>query len=300
MLQGSPVEFVDSHIQLGVSLGTQFDGRAHLQCIRARGATKMHILLAELSSAGFPMHALLLAVRTRTLPSVAHAIELTVQVPFFEKQINATQASWFRKILGCKSAPRVVLMHELGTPDRLSAVACSRAIMVRQRARTDARYRTENEILILAESEPSSWPAAVVRKEQELRLPMLDFDGSNASAKQTKAKLRHHASTVVIPAMRVHEQTTWNSSAKISNAGRATVQLAMIGIGIRDAQAWSQLKLQGYFSHTASGPVAPCRFCAKDSLQALEHLFCAMWQCSSCSMFRRGWTTPLDALLEPT
>jgi len=160
------------------------------------------------------MHALLLAVRTRMLPSVAHAIELTVQVPFFDKQINAMQASWFRKILGCKSAPRVVLMHELGALDRLSAVAWSRAIMVRRRARIDARYKVENEILVLAESEPSSWSAAVVRKEQELGLPMLDFDGSNASAKQTKAKLCHHASAVVLPAVRMREQTTWHSSAR--------------------------------------------------------------------------------------
>ena len=226
------------------------------------------------------MHALLLAVRTRMLPSVAHAIELTVQVPFFDKQINAMQASWFRKILGCKSAPRLVLMHELGTLDRLSAVAWSRAIMVRRRARIDARYKAENEILVLAESEPSSWSAAVVRKEQELGLPMLDFDGSNGSAKQTKAKLCHHASTVVLPAMRAREQTTWHSSARnlehwqsYSGSHWTVHQLAMFGIGIRDAQAWSQLKLQGYFSHTACGPIAPCRFCAKECLEVLEHLF---------------------------
>ena len=39
-------------------------------------------------------------------------------------------------------------------------------------------------------------------------------------------------------------------------------QLVMFEIGIRDAQAWSQLKLQGYLSHTPCGPVAPCFFCA--------------------------------------
>ena len=55
-------------------------------------------------------------------------------------------------------------MHELGTPDRLSAVAWSRAIMVRPGARIDAWYKTENGILGLEESEPSCGPAAVMRK----------------------------------------------------------------------------------------------------------------------------------------
>ena len=82
----------------------------------------MHMLLTELSSAGFPMHALLLAFRTKLIPSASHAIELTVQVPFFEKQVNGLQASMLR----CYAVPRVVLMHELSVLDRLSATAWSR------------------------------------------------------------------------------------------------------------------------------------------------------------------------------
>ena len=150
-------------------------------------------------------------------------------------------------------------MHELGTPDRLSAVAWSRAIMVRRRARIDAWYKTENGILGLEESEPSCGPAAVMRKEQGLGLPMLDIDGSNASAKQTKAKVCHHASTVVIPAMRAHEQTTWHSCA-------------------RNLEHWqsysgSYWTVHQFAVYAASGTVAPCRFCATDSSEALEHLF---------------------------
>ena len=280
VLQGSRVDFVDSHVQLGVSLGAQFDGRAHLQCILSRGPSKMHMLLTELSSAGFPMHALLLAFRTRLLPSASHAIELTVQVPFFEKQVNGLQASLLKKILRCYAVLRVVLMHELGVLDRLSATAWSRAIMVRRRARNDARYSSENEILRLAENEPSSWSASVLRKEQQLGLPELGIDTSVLSVKQIKAKLHYHAVTVVLPAVRAHEQANWHSCSKniqhwlsYSKLSWTVHQLADLGIRISDAQAWAQLKLQGYFSHAALGPAAPCRFCSSNLLEDIEHLF---------------------------
>ena len=91
-------------------------------------------------------------------------------------------------------------MPELGVLDRLSATACSPAVMVRRRARNDTRYSSENGILRLAENEPSSWSASVLRKELRLGLPVLGIDTSVLSVKQNKAKLHYHAVTVVLPA----------------------------------------------------------------------------------------------------
>ena len=86
--------------------------------------------------------------------------------------------------------------------------------MVRRRARNDTRYSSENEILRLAENEPSSWSASVLRKEQQLGLPELGIDTSVLSVKQIKDKLHYHAVTVVLPAVRAHEQANWHSCSK--------------------------------------------------------------------------------------
>ena len=50
-------------------------------------------------------------------------------------------------------------------------------------------------------------------------------------------------------------------------------QSAELGICISDAQAWAPLRLQGYFTHDAFGPAAPCRFCSRNLLEDIEHLF---------------------------
>ena len=44
---------------------------------------------------------------------------------------------------------------------------------------------------------------------------------------------------------------------------------------IKDAQAWAQLKLQGYFSRQDghAGPSVPCSFCNDDVFETTEHLF---------------------------
>ena len=138
------------------------------------------------------------------------------------------------------------------------------------------RDKAEHEILVLAESEPSSWSAAVVRKEQACWILMAPMP------LQSRLRLSYAMSCIHSGSSghaRAREQTTWHSSARnlehwqsYSGSHWTVHQLAMFGIGIRDAQAWSQLKLQGYFSHTASGPIATCRFCAKECLEVLEHL----------------------------
>ena len=113
-LQGSEVEFADQHVQLGIVLDTRYDGRAHLHHILSRGSSKMHLLLLELSTLGLPMHALLLSVRTRMLPSVAFGVELVVHTPCSDKQLNSMQASWMMKISGCALVPRVVYQRSPG------------------------------------------------------------------------------------------------------------------------------------------------------------------------------------------
>ena len=170
-LHGSQVEFADQHVQLGVVLDTRYDGRSHLHHILSRGSSKMYLLMLELSMLGLPMHALLLSVRARLLPSVAFGVELVVHILCSEKQLNSMQASWMKKITGCALVPRAVLLWELGFHDRLSAIAWARAIMLRRRSATDPRYGHENSILSYAEVEPSSWPAAVQAKESCLAIP---------------------------------------------------------------------------------------------------------------------------------
>ncbi|CAE7227383.1 unnamed protein product [Symbiodinium microadriaticum] len=168
-LHGSQVEFADQHVQLGVVLDTRYDGRSHLHHILSRGSSKMYLLMLELSMLGLPMHALLLSVRARLLPSVAFGVELVVHILCSEKQLNSMQASWMKKITGCALVPRAVLLWELGFHDRLSAIAWARAIMLRRRSATDPRYGHENSILSYAEVEPSSWPAAVQAAGKLLR-----------------------------------------------------------------------------------------------------------------------------------
>ena len=213
-LQGSEVEFADQHVQLGIVLDTRYDGRAHLHHILSRGSSKMHLLLLELSTLGLPMHALLLSVRTRMLPSVAFGVELVVHTPCSDKQLNSMQASWKKKISGCALVPRVVLLWELGFQDRLSAIAWARAIMLRRRSAADPRYSHENSILSYAEVEPSSWPAAVQAKESYLAIPPFTGVVSPLTPAKTKAQLGHHARTVVVPHVRAHEMKTWHHSSK--------------------------------------------------------------------------------------
>ena len=173
----------------------------------------MHLLMLELSTLGLPMHALLLSVRTRMLPSVAFGVELVVHTPCSDKQLNSMQGSWMKKISGCALVPRVVLLWELGFQDRLSAIAWARATMLRRSA-ADSRYSHENSILSHAEVEPSSWPAAVQAKESYLAIPPFTGVVSPLTPAKTKAQLGHHARTVVVPHVRAHEMKTWHHSSK--------------------------------------------------------------------------------------
>ena len=72
-------------------------------------------------------------------------------------------------------------------------------------------------------------------------------------------------------------------------------QLAMFEIGIRDAQAWSQLKLQGYFTcltHRVA-LLLLASFALSTPWTSLNiYSLSAMWHSSSCNMFRRRWATP--------
>ncbi|CAE7206279.1 unnamed protein product [Symbiodinium natans] len=90
------------------------------------------------------------------------------------------QWALLKKILRCYAVPRVVL----------------------------------TEILRLAENEPASWSASVLRKEQQLGLPVLGIETSVLSIKHIKAKLHYHAVTVVLPAVRAREQANWHSCSK--------------------------------------------------------------------------------------
>ena len=288
-LQGSPVEFAEQHVQLGIMLDTRFDGRAHLHHILSRGSSRMHVLILELTMLGLPMHALLLSVRTRLIPAVAFGVELVVHIPYSDKQFNSTQASWMRKISGCNLVPRIVLLWELGFRDRLSAVALARAIMLRRRSRADPRYSREDEILAYAEREPSSWPAIVRAKEELSAIPPFVVQASVQSSVRLKAQLWYHARTVVVPLVRAHEMRTWNESSKnCANWGNYSPmnwtisQLSQLGPSILDSQAWLQLKLQGYFTNGSRIALPACRLCGRDEAETVHHL---LFQCDDAMQF---------------
>ncbi|CAE7837306.1 unnamed protein product [Symbiodinium sp. CCMP2592] len=282
MLQGQKVNYCNEAVQLGISLDTRFDGAAHLQLIMSRGPGRMKCLLAELINLGMPMQALLTSMRTRMTPAATFGIELVVQVPYADKHLNALQAKWLRTALGCYSVPRIVMMAELGIQDRLSATAWARALMLRRRGRLDPRYAQEEEIFKLAESCPSSWASAVKTKEIELKLPLVPQGCDDVSIKQLKSKLHSHARTVVLPAIRDNERRMWFDNPKnlqhwksFSPDAWRVASLSWWGIMIKDAQAWAQLKLQGYFSRQDghAGPSVPCSFCNEDVLETTDHLF---------------------------
>eukprot|EP00435_Cladocopium_sp_Y103_P050340 s1589_g15.t1 len=170
-LQGSMVEYKDDAVQLGCAVDTRFDGTAHLHHILSRGPRKLHQLLGELVNLGLPFAAFRASMQTRMLPAAAFGLELVVRVPGFEKKLNAMQAFWFGTALGCVSVPRVVLMHEFGVRDRLSALAWIRAISLRRRASVELRYAQEDAIMIKAEEEPTSWSAAVAAQVGLLQIP---------------------------------------------------------------------------------------------------------------------------------
>ena len=67
----------------------------------------------------------------------------------------------FVKLLDVDRFPRVVLMYEVGTLDRLSATAWIRAIALRHKVLADPRCDQEKVIISLAAAEPSSWSALV-------------------------------------------------------------------------------------------------------------------------------------------
>ena len=282
MLQGQEVNYCNEAVQLGISLDTRFDGGAHLQLLMSRGPGRMKCLLAELINLGMPMQALLTSMRTRMTPAATFGIELVVQVPYADKLLNALQAKWLRSALGCHSVPRVVMMAELGIQDRLSATAWARALMLRRRSHLDPRYAQEDEIFKLAESCPSSWASAVKRKEIELGLATVPHGCDDASTKQLKAKLHSHAHTVILPAIRASEHRLWYACPKNIQHWRSfppdawtVASLSLWGVTIKDAQAWAQLKLQGYFSRQDghAGPSVPCSFCNDDLLETTEHMF---------------------------
>ena len=143
--------------------------------------------------------------------------------------------------------------------------------MLRRRGRLDPRYAQEEEIFKLAQSCPSSWASAVKSKETELNLPLVPEGCDDVPTKQLKSKLHSHAHThtVVFTAVRDNELRMWYNSPKNVQHWRSfspyawtVASLSWRGIMIKDAQAWAQLKLQGYFSRQDghAGPSVPCSF----------------------------------------
>jgi len=104
----------------------------------------------------------------------------------------------------------------------------------------------------------------------------------DASTKQLNAELHSHAHTVILPALRASEQRVWFACPKNMQHWRSfspdawtVASLSPWGITIKDAQAWAQLKLQGYFSRKDGhpGPSVPCGFCNDSVLETTEHMF---------------------------
>eukprot|EP00435_Cladocopium_sp_Y103_P071863 s2526_g38.t1 len=172
------VEYKDDAVQLGCAVDTRFDGTAHLQHILTRGPRKLHQLLGEFVNLGLPLAAFKASMQTRMLPAAVFGVELVVHVPSFEKKANAMQALWFRTALGCVAVPRVVLMHEFGVRDRLSALAWIRAISLRRRASVELRYAQEDAIMTKAEEEPTSGSAAVAPQVSSFQQFLPNFGAS--------------------------------------------------------------------------------------------------------------------------
>ena len=175
------------------------------------------------------------------------------------------QARWMRGMLGTRATiPRIVVTFELGVEDRLSSIAWVRATMLRVRSQVDPRYDHERRLFSVAEEEPSSWSAILCRKCRAVGISLPEQTWDDYSASQRAYHLRQFAQTCVLPAFRKHEAVSWWDQTKQQQHWQrwdlhswTLADIVGHGTSISDAQAWVQLKLQGFFTDDDNDGVSP-------------------------------------------
>ena len=245
------------------------------------------------------MQVLLESVAKRAIPkSTCGAVFLLTRGDWM-KRINALQDKICRQILGVETRlSRLVLLHETGSQYRLSTVIIAQAVnLMAQIHCLPAEHIAARVAAWAGMCTAPTWTAQVTHLQEQMCIPtILEWQEDRGFTGESKGSLKSMRKTymaeAVWPRCADHE-AEWQQQQVACLSPVSAADLQDADIPVASIQAWSQLRLQGFYSHAAWNPQVRCVLCKQIATATWEHwsehcrpmqdFFCkAQWPADAC------------------
>ena len=261
------IEHVRSHEGMGIPMDTDLRFLSLLRQIESRGVVCWQGFLTASVMLHLPVATTLRCIEQRLEPKACYGAEFLILRGDWKMRLDRMQVRWLRSLIDLdKPVPTVHLLEEAGQPLRLSAkVIISVANLLAKVALLPRDHLCARLARVAAEGE--SWTSVAKAVLGEVGIPPIEewLDSHQPCDPASAVKIRKkYMREIVRPAV-LAEEAAWRDEAHKKYPRRLTSSLGQIAADaahlftLQAMRAWSQLRLQDYFSRVEATPCPLCK-----------------------------------------